>query len=166
MNARRERGIATVEFAIVGTLLFTTILIVMQFSILMAQRSLVTNATIMAAHLLASMRGMNTPYTRTNNALRAKLDGALASKADLDAKIANGDLTITMTIRKPFNCSSCATACNSDTSCAQALLSANEPPIVSTTATVSVNYQFTPLFSRFGATWWNSHSATATAVVQ
>jgi Flp pilus assembly protein TadG len=153
MNRDTQKGATTVEFAVVGILLFMLLLFLMQLAQYWNNREMMSLAAVEGSRLFSAQRGYATPWTATRNRVRSRLDGVVASAAVL-----NSALTITMDVAVPCTgaCSctggaterngSCVTTCANDSSCQAALGTSDSTPAPGTAATVTLTYTFTPLF--------------------
>jgi Flp pilus assembly protein TadG len=125
MKRRRQEGVVALEMAIVTPLLLLIGLGMIQFSWLLANYMMVTNAASTGAQYFASQRGTTTPYSSTQTQVSSSASYLNMSR-----------LTVATTVN--------GTACTSDSGCATALSAATSAssPVA---ATVSVTYTFKPL---------------------
>jgi len=126
MRRKKQRGVATVEVALVLPFLLALIFGVVQFGWLINNYLVLTNTASLAAHLLASERGYSAPYTDTQSVITAQ------------TKNLKGALTISISVG--------GSSCTSDSSCAAALGSSTQAPATGTQAQVQLGYSFMPLF--------------------
>ena len=150
MKRERQRGATVVEFALVLPVLFLVLFGAVQFSWLMNNYLMLTDAASVGAHLLASERGYTTPYRDTDAAV-------LAATSTL-----KNTLSITIKVG--------GATCTSDSACASALGTQTQPPATGTQASVSLSYAFSAPYK--GALYSlksmmpSSLSATMTEIVQ
>ena len=150
MKRERQRGATVVEFALVLPVLFLVLFGAVQFSWLMNNYLMLTDAASVGAHLLASERGYTTPYSDTEAAV-------LAATSTL-----KNTLSITIKVG--------GATCTSDSACAGALGTQTQPPATGTQASVSLSYAFSAPYK--GALYSlksmmpSSLSATMTEIVQ
>jgi Flp pilus assembly protein TadG len=123
LAARRQRGIAAIEFALLAPPLLAIALGMAQFGWLLSNYVMVANAASSAARYFAAQRGTTTPYSATKTQVNTSA-----------SYLSTGNLSITTYVN--------GTQCTSDSNCATALSSATGDP-----ATVTVTYSsFSPLF--------------------
>jgi len=127
MWKKKQRGVATVEFAMLLPVLLLILVGIAQFSWLISNFILVTHAAGVGAHQLASERGFSKPYSDTVSSVTSAL-GPL-----------NTDITISTSVN--------GVPCSSDNACQTALGTMTNAPAAGSTVTVSLAYAFSPLFS-------------------
>lgn len=77
INRKRQQGLSTVEFAFVAGVFFSLVLGGVQFGSWLMDRTVVMNAALEGARVFAASRHYATPYTRTLNAVNARLPGKM-----------------------------------------------------------------------------------------
>jgi Flp pilus assembly protein TadG len=157
MKRERQRGVATVEFALGLPVLLFMIFAIVQVGWWMSNYVVLTNAASAGARLLASERGFASPYSDTVSA-------ASAATATLP-----GGASMVIAVVSSSGTTTCSGS-SGNTTCAGALGTESQPPAAGTMASVSLTYTFKPLV---GATLFNvgsmmpsKLSANASVVVQ
>ncbi len=132
-RSTRQRGLATVEFALGLPVLLFMMFGIVQVGTWMSNYVVLTRAASAAARLLASERGFSAPYTDTASVVSA-VTGDLP-----------GTPTVTMEVISSSGAATCA-GTSANTTCATALGTISQPPPAGTMAYVSLSYTFVPPF--------------------
>jgi Flp pilus assembly protein TadG len=168
MQWKQQKGVVTVETAIVLPVLFMIVFGLIQFAWLMNNKQILADVAIIGANALASERGATSPYCdavgapgnteKTGgtscssclvNSTTAGTPNCLnqiypAIKAYSGGAMTSANVTVTMkvgTFPIPAN------GCSSDSTCITALGSVSVPPAAGTVTAVSLSYTFTPLIN-------------------
>jgi Flp pilus assembly protein TadG len=155
-RSTRQRGGATMEFALGLPLLLFMMFGVVQVGAWMGNYVVLTRAASAAARLLASERGFSTPYTDTFSTVTS-MTAELPGTPTVIVEVVNSSTT------------TCA-GTSANTTCASALGTISQPPAAGTMANVSISYKFVPPFggSLYGlaSIMPSTLSASASVVVQ
>ncbi|CAB3764896.1 hypothetical protein GQ57_17185 [Burkholderia sp. MSh2] len=127
MRGKRQRGVAAVEFSLLLPVLLLILLGIAQFSWLISNFIIVTQAASVGAHQFASERGFSTPYSDTVSIVTNAL-GPLRTGFSISTSV-NG------------------VACTSDSACQAALGTMSNAPAAGSTATVTLGHAFSPLYA-------------------
>lgn len=112
LHGRRQRGMASVELALVAGLLLYLMFAVVQFGWLLNNYAKVASATAAAASIFAAQVGADTPRTQTWNSFNDQL------MAGMDNVITRANLTMVTAVG--------GTVCSTDSACKTALDTASK----------------------------------------
>ncbi|WP_175967256.1 TadE/TadG family type IV pilus assembly protein [Burkholderia sp. BCC0322] len=127
MRKRKQRGVVTVEFSLLLPVLLLILLGIAQFSWMISNFIIVTYATSVGAHQLASERGFSTPYSDTVSSITNAL-GPIRTGINISTSV-NGS------------------PCTSDSTCQAALGTMANALAAGSTVTVTIAHAFSPLYS-------------------
>lgn len=151
LRTKQQHGMATVEFVMIGALLFLVLFVIIQAGLIFFNMGLVSYAALTGARTLSTQHGYNNPFSRTKTAMYKVLEGRLANKTTLDNKLAIEMFTTPC----PTTCVSCTSdicKCANNTDCEKALgtldvanAKNNVRPPTGTMAGVTLTYTFSTL---------------------
>lgn len=162
MQWKQQKGVVTVEAAIILPVFFMMVFGLIQFAWLMNNKQILADVAIIGANALASERGASSPYCDavgaggTTTCSPCQVNPTIINKPNCLNQIypainaysggamTSANVTPTMTVGTfPIP----ANVCSSDSTCITALGSVSAPPAAGTVTAVSLSYTFTPLIN-------------------
>jgi Flp pilus assembly protein TadG len=125
MKLKRQRGLESVELALIFPLVLLLVFSIIYFGWLLNNYLLLNAAALLGARQLASERGYSTPYTDTVYVIKGSVPTLLG--------FSTSNITLT----------AAGVACTSDAACT-GLGTATSPPASGSQAVVSLSYTFVP----------------------